>query len=90
MIRPCPFCGGTDIETSPVDHWELEQEVYCNSCDASGPVVTVHDGRKDEAKAKAIELWNRRVELDALQAVATVNDGFVIIPLADWKEIVKK
>jgi hypothetical protein len=31
-LKPCPFCGSTDVEVWPVDEY-----VKCNDCEAEGP-----------------------------------------------------
>ena len=53
-MKPCPFCGGKDLETVSLsvlldNNWWT---VDCNDCAISGPM-----GRGEE---KAIENWNKR------------------------------
>ena len=77
-LKPCPFCGGTDIRCSfKVAGRFIKQyrvAMFCNDCHAYGPrILTIkkeHDdyrGRdavtKDERyEAEATEAWNRRAE----------------------------
>lgn len=65
-LRPCPFCGGTDLELK--DYTEnvygfWDYKIRCKTCRAtmdspSTANVTIHDGtlrqtRNDETKARA-------------------------------------
>ncbi len=45
-LKPCPFCGSTDLEV-------LAFEVSCKVCDAIGPDPTKRVGTAEE-------LWNER------------------------------
>ena len=45
-LRPCPFCGGEEIEAGTVGY------AYCLNCDAEGP--------RAKTKAAAIKAWNYR------------------------------
>jgi Lar family restriction alleviation protein len=61
-LAPCPFCGGTNVE-SCYSSWEFYR-VDCESCGASGPradVTQVEEFDRDAAEALACESWNRRV-----------------------------
>jgi Lar family restriction alleviation protein len=57
-LKPCPFCGGTDIDT----HFSLDGAgnvtTGCMDCGASGPETATPD------EEKGAEAWNRRA-LDA-------------------------
>lgn len=53
-LKPCPFCGGTDIEVFDCGGWET----HCASCYASGQ-SSGHDGAPF-TKEQAIAAWNRR------------------------------
>lgn len=73
-IKPCPFCGGSNIKfsfkvasrkrTSATYHACM----YCNDCKASSPRVLVHVAtenfklveNEDDFKEQAIKLWNMR------------------------------
>ena len=77
-LKPCPFCGGTDIRYSLkiTGHFDVRYHatMYCNKCHCYGArtltgMVHHYDykGRtviKNDAtiKAAAIEAWNRRAE----------------------------
>lgn len=69
-IKPCPFCGATNISVIEGDtfRWRLAR---CNECEAQAPMVriqTMGDGTPDEweekAKIGAIESWNTRAIKD--------------------------
>jgi len=65
-LKPCPFCGGTDlsIETNSVQPDDFHDAyVYCVDCDAQGRHAMTLEGwlsSKDEAKVEAVVAWNRR------------------------------
>lgn len=53
-LRPCPFCGGTDLMVVPDPEDKRDSMVLCRSCGASGcPAYHSNDAR---------EHWNRRAE----------------------------
>lgn len=74
-VKPCPFCGGSNIKfsfkvasrkrTSVVYHACM----YCDDCKASSPRVLAHITVEnyrlldiDESfKEQALELWNKRM-----------------------------
>lgn len=47
-MKPCPFCGGDNIEI------ESSRWAYCIDCGAEGPLC--------ENESDAIESWNRRTD----------------------------
>lgn len=49
-LKPCPFCGGTELEVMEID--EGFSAVACDTCDAIGPM-----GQGDE---EAKREWNQR------------------------------
>lgn len=53
-LRPCPFCGNTDLKIMGVDN----VAVVCMCCNARGPMV--YKEHICETKY-ATEGWNRRV-----------------------------
>lgn len=77
-LKPCPFCGGTDIRYSLkiTGHFDVRYHaaMYCNNCHCYGArtlTKTVrhedYKGRTEiennvEVKQNAIEAWNRRAE----------------------------
>ena len=63
VVMPCPFCGaaGEDVEVL-LDHLE------CRVCSAQGPYSSYSDDGEKEEPANAIELWNDRREVAALEA----------------------
>ena len=55
-LKPCPFCGGTNVHVDMdyrvgIPVWVVD----CNGCATSGPVVNEAEG-----EAAAVEAWNRR------------------------------
>ena len=64
-IKPCPFCGSTNIEVST----NLDNDrkwCTCKECDTEGPLVRdVYDYEKDctiyPTEDQAITYWNKRV-----------------------------
>lgn len=54
-LKPCPFCGGTDLEIREMgEEWHV---VSCNGCNAEGGYYLPDDSTMPE---EAAELWNRR------------------------------
>lgn len=51
-LKPCPFCGGTNIAVAKEDEWE----VMCMDC-----YVNVGACCSYYTEAEAIEAWNKRV-----------------------------
>lgn len=64
-LKPCPFCGGTDLGAAT-------NLVWCKApdCGASGPDTGDHNHDTYGAKF-AIEAWNRR----------TSPEGYVLVPV---------
>lgn len=62
VADPCPFCGGTEMDTEGTD---CDVWLRCEQCLAEGPVATLgcrdvdEDGPFD-LEAEAVELWNSR------------------------------
>ena len=54
-IKPCPFCGSTDIKL----HDEISHAVWCQECFAEMPSIDIES---------AVELWNTRPIEDELRA----------------------
>lgn len=75
-LKPCPFCGGENVETSYKDTFsgDFRRGVYCADC--CGGIYPYYD-----TEAEAISAWNTRYErtcrlyeLDALtQTLSMVN-----------------
>ena len=77
-LKPCPFCGSTDIRYSLkiTGHFDVRYHasMYCNKCHCYGARTLTekvnhndYKGRtqieKDETiKQKAIDLWNTRTK----------------------------
>lgn len=51
-LKPCPFCGGTDISIH-WDEWSGTYIITCNECNAD--FMQYYEIRED-----AIAAWNRR------------------------------
>jgi hypothetical protein len=74
-LKPCPFCGGTDLE-------DLTAYVYCSECRCCGP------GENDGTDG--VELWNaapRRDDIPVAVAVEqeTLHDKYVMAALTGLK-----
>ena len=61
MLKPCPFCGGTDIVA--MDFW-----VFCDRCGADGAICDARDG--------AITAWNKRPDQTVYEIVDVSDAGF--------------
>ena len=75
-LKPCPFCGSTDLDYSlkVKGHFEIwyHAVIYCKKCRTYGPRTVTpkkkysdYSGRvdienNDEYKMKAAEAWNKR------------------------------
>jgi len=72
-LKPCPFCGSTNIylhvEDCPVDDGEgggfvaLHHRICCEACDAEGPLTAAREASAKEvawARKGAADLWNGR------------------------------
>lgn len=69
-LKPCPFCGSTDIrysEKTATLNWECHYRLsyYCNKCHCYGPRFLTppkeyYGEITEEERAKAKELWNKR------------------------------
>jgi Lar family restriction alleviation protein len=60
-LKPCPFCGGDEIETyesyGSLDEWDQWAVVCCANKGGCGTSSGRYDNLID-----AIEAWNRRVK----------------------------
>ena len=52
VLKPCPFCGGTDLDLVDIDEGYFA--IACGLCDAFGPMGQGEDGAMTE--------WNQRFE----------------------------
>jgi Lar family restriction alleviation protein len=58
-LKPCPFCGSTDMEIAEWDHgWDHFCAVRCD-CDCM-MLDEPHQGQGWRKRADAIAAWNRR------------------------------
>lgn len=57
-LKPCPFCGGTDLEyqVGTEDREGTPTAVLCPDCGATGPWAYEVDGQTTTAD----RLWNQR------------------------------
>ena len=73
-LKPCPFCGGeADVKYQPI-YMDYGVCIFCTECKARSKFFpydckyTYFHGEKnvyiskEQAKNKAIELWNRRAD----------------------------
>jgi len=58
-LKPCPFCGGTDLEVwfggifRPTTH-----VIHCNTCELETGIGT----DQKQSKESLVAAWNRRVK----------------------------
>ena len=57
VLKPCPFCGSTDVRLVNASHDGDEWSVTCKDCNVWADHM--HDAM---TKEQAMELWNRRVK----------------------------
>ena len=57
FLKPCPFCGSTDVHLIENDREWSEVSITCKDCN-----VWVDHMFDAMSKEEAIELWNRRVK----------------------------
>jgi Lar family restriction alleviation protein len=55
-LKPCPFCGCDQIQSSEMDKWVVPYARYCRNCRAYGPHKRTYE--------EAIEAWNTRTKGD--------------------------
>ena len=80
-LKPCPFCGGTDIrfdiETMQPDNihggtWS------CGDCDSVGPNTAYWHASEEEAKLDAANAWNTR----------HIPEGYALVPVEPTAEMI--
>lgn len=66
-LKPCPFCGSSDVKSCPEDEREDGKPwpvyyVHCNRCGTDGPVVQVCDlnTSPEAGRNMSIDMWNWR------------------------------
>lgn len=66
-LKPCPFCGSTDVESCPLGErpdgkTHLVYYVACNNCGSNGPLTPAYkyNVSPDKARNASINLWNWR------------------------------
>lgn len=79
-LKPCAFCGSTNLKTHVYKGEEPDAFVQCHDCSSTGP--------SGEEEAGAIEAWNRRAQPaqagqalsdeDVLRAAARTLDSEVV------------
>ena len=64
VLRPCPFCGGTDLwfQRYLADGW-----IECATCEARGPSDYRAQTDPERCERKAAELWNSRKVVNGLR-----------------------
>ena len=81
IIKPCPFCGGSDIDEAFVRSYKSGDQSQpiiaagCNSCGASGPDTNVPD--HSTGYKESINKWNDRAEVERLQARVAELESFI-------------
>ena len=58
-LKPCPFCGRTDVvivkTVNDTDEHDISYSVLCQCCYTTGPLM--------RSRREAAEEWNRRAEV---------------------------
>lgn len=57
--RPCPFCGGVELEMEELEE-NTAYAVVCHTCCAIGPAVENMKDAQKAARILAINYWNKR------------------------------
>ena len=96
-LKPCPFCGGSDLRVSTYDVQPDDYHsgyVNCDECDAQGRGALTLDGwlsSKSEAHTAAIAAWNTRAtpspSTDTLEGV-TQEDREIAADI--WRDYIAK
>ena len=77
-LKPCPFCGGTNLQINAEDIDGYMACVRCWDCDdMQGPASAYKYRDVEKAKADAIQQWNKRAtaaELTRLRADVARKD----------------
>ena len=66
-IKPCPFCGKTQIIIDSQEHTDRDNsyrftaKVFCSYCNGTMPTQGFEKSR-EEAEALAVKAWNRRLQ----------------------------
>ena len=55
-LKPCPFCGGTDLTMYSSGIIRADYVVYCNTCNIKTGLGTV----KRQSEESVVAAWNRR------------------------------
>lgn len=76
-LRPCPFCGSTDLEEESTSALEIRGHTYqtgwieCNACGTCGPSVELTDETSAQNDYQLVrDAWNRRQRLDDTEQTA--------------------
>ena len=56
-LKPCPFCGGTNLASPPG-----QAVIVCGDCDATGPMGTAHPTNDTLTHAAGASKWNQRAD----------------------------
>lgn len=69
QLKPCPFCGSTDLDFD--DNGENNLWVYCNNCQEEGGIGV--------GKEEAIKVWNRRNDFKEkiTQMLNEANESYI-------------
>ena len=57
-LKPCPFCGCTNVYPVSPSLGHSAWRVFCDDCSAEGP--TIQSYNSDEAEARCQWVWNIR------------------------------
>lgn len=80
-LKPCPFCGGTNLRfnLSDIEGWIAHVE--CTDCDDMlGPMSEYKYPDKEDAEQDAAAVWNKRPDLSAQVHEVAIPDGWQLVP----------
>ncbi|MBW5802222.1 Lar family restriction alleviation protein [Halomonas elongata] len=94
-LKPCPFCGGTDLGYSTdvvmPDNWH-DASVVCSGCDMEGPRGGSWQDSEADAKVEAAKAWNRRALPEGVALVPreiTAESGYKARMIGDFVETIE-
>ena len=82
-LKPCPFCGSTDIDWDGGGH-----AMFCGACNSVGPETA------NESRLDAIAAWNSRPAETRLEAALKMAlpyaNGYYEVHGEKWCEMIDK
>ncbi len=88
QLKPCPFCGGSNLrfKLSDIEGWIAHVE--CTDCDDMlGPMSEFKYDDQSDAEEDAANVWNRRPALS--EAGQRVPEGWELVPIEPTGEMIE-